>query len=51
MSNPKTIYKKGFVKTFKNGNCVTSVKDLKIDEEIEINYIDGKVKAKIIKVD
>lgn len=49
--NPTSICKKGFVKTTKNEKVITSVKDLKINDEINIDYIDGKIKAKVLKVE
>lgn len=49
--NPKVVFEKGFAKVFKSGQKVTSVKDIKVNDEINLQFVDGKIKAKILKVE
>ncbi len=47
--NPENILKRGFTLTLKEGKIVKSVKQVKIDEELETRFADGFIKSKIIK--
>lgn len=47
--NPLEILKSGYSVIEKNGKRVSSVKDLKVDDEISLCLNDGNVKAKISK--
>lgn len=47
--NPENIVKRGFTLTLKEGKIIKSAKDLKVGEELETQFADGKVKSKITK--
>lgn len=47
--NPENVLKRGFTLTLKDGIIVKSGKELRVDDEIETRFADGKVKSKIIK--
>lgn len=47
--NPENILKRGYSLTLKNGEIVKTVAELKVNDEIETRFTDGKVKSKIIK--
>ncbi|MBT6004848.1 MAG: hypothetical protein HOG79_03940, partial [Prolixibacteraceae bacterium] len=47
--NPENVLKRGFTLTLKDGRIVKSAKQLKLNEEIETQFADGKVKSKITK--
>lgn len=47
--NPENILKRGYSLTLKDGEIVKSAEQLKINDEIETRFADGKVKSKIIK--
>ncbi len=47
--NPENILKRGYSLTLKDGELVKSVAQLKMNDEIETRFADGKVKSKIIK--
>ncbi len=50
LADPKSILKRGYVMIKKEGNVATSSKDLKVGEEIVLEYHDGKAAAKITKL-
>ena len=47
--NPMTILKRGYTVTYKDDKVIKSIKEIKIDDLIKINYHDGYVEAKIEK--
>ncbi len=47
--NPENILKRGYSLTLKDGEIVKSAEQIKINDEIETRFTDGKVKSKIIK--
>lgn len=47
--NPENVLKRGYSLTFKNGEIVKSVTQLKERDEIETRFADGIIKSKIIK--
>jgi exodeoxyribonuclease VII large subunit len=49
--NPENVLKRGYTLTFKEGKIVKSTKQININEEIETQFADGKVKSKIVKKD
>ena len=49
--NPKNVLQRGYTLTLKEGRIIKSVKQLKLAEEIETRFTDGKVKSKITKKD
>ena len=44
-SNPTAILKLGYAKIEHDGKNITSSKDVNIDEQLDINFVDGKIKA------
>ena len=48
--SPIKVLSRGYAITIKNDKIITSIDKLKIDDEIEIDYTDGKVIAKILEV-
>ena len=48
--SPLKILTRGYVVTESKGVIVKSVKQLKIDEEIDVKFSDGSVKAKVLEV-
>lgn len=46
---PDNILKRGFTLTMKNGAIVKSTEQLILNDEIETQFADGKIKSKIIK--
>lgn len=48
--NPLNALKRGYSIIKKNNKCISSIKGLKINEEININIKDGNIKAKIMEV-
>ena len=48
--SPLAVLGRGYAINFKNGSVVKSVSDIKIDDEIDIRFSDGKAKAKINEV-
>ena len=49
--NPENVLKRGYTLTLKEGRIIKSAKQLKLNEEIETRFADGKVKSKITKKD
>ena len=47
--NPENVLKRGFTLTLKEGKIVKSVKRLKVGEELETRFADGKVQSQITK--
>lgn len=47
--NPLNIMKKGYTIVYKNEKVITSSKDIKENDELLINFYDGKHKVKVIK--
>lgn len=47
--NPMSILKRGYTITYKDDKVIKSIKDLKINDLIKINYHDGYIEAKIEK--
>ena len=47
--NPENILKRGYSLTLKDGEVVKSAERLKMNDEIETRFANGKVKSKIIK--
>ena len=46
--NPIYTLKRGFTRTYHDGKIVSSVKDIKKDDELEIEFKDGKINTKVI---
>ncbi len=49
--SPIKILKKGYSKVYKDNAVITSKKSLKINDEVELAFADGKVKSKIVDVE
>lgn len=49
--NPLNLMKKGYSITYKDNKVVSSVKQIDINEEIDVRFQDGKIKAKVLKKD
>lgn len=49
--NPKTILSRGYAKVFRGNENIKSVKSLAVGDNIELQFIDGKVSANITKKD
>ena len=49
--NPLGLLKKGYTKVYKDNKNILSVKDLKIDDELDVTFIDGRVKTKITNIE
>jgi len=47
--NPKNVLKRGYSLTLKDGKVVKSTTQLQLNEEIETQFADGKIKSKITK--
>ena len=47
-NNPLEILKKGYMRADKNGNIISSVRDVEIGDEINLRVSDGKLLANII---
>ena len=47
--NPENVLGRGYTLTLKEGKIIKSVKQLKLNEEIETAFTDGRVKSKITK--
>ncbi|MEN8116154.1 MAG: exodeoxyribonuclease VII large subunit [Bacteroidota bacterium] len=47
--NPDNVLKRGYTLTLKEGKIIKSAKQLKLNEEIETKFADGKVTSKITK--
>ena len=47
-NNPLEILKKGYMRADKNGNIISSVRDVEIGDEINLRVSDGKLLASII---
>lgn len=50
LADPKSILKRGYVIIKKDGDISTSLKDLKVGEDITVEYHDGKASAQITKI-
>ncbi len=50
LADPKSILKRGYVLVKRDGEISTSLNDLKVDEEISLEYHDGQASAKITKL-
>lgn len=48
--NPLSVMNRGFTITYKDEQLIKSVSDLKKDDEINITFSDGDVKAKVLSV-
>ena len=48
--NPLNALKRGYSVTKKNNKCITSIKDIKKDDNINIMIKDGEIKAKVMEV-
>ena len=48
--NPLNALKRGYSITKKNNKCVTSIKDVKMDDNISLMIKDGNIKAKVMEV-
>ena len=44
-----TILKRGYTVTYKDDKVIKSIKEIKIDDLIKINYHDGYIETKIEK--
>ncbi|MBE5745865.1 MAG: exodeoxyribonuclease VII large subunit [Clostridiales bacterium] len=49
--NPEIIYQKGFVKLIKKDKKITSIKDICVNDELDLILLDGKIKTKVLKVE
>lgn len=49
--NPTKILMKGYSQVYFNDKIVSSKKEIKVNDDVEIAFIDGKVKSKIISID
>lgn len=49
--NPKLMLDKGFIKVYKNDYKITTIKEIKEDDIIDLKFKDGNVKVKILKVE
>jgi exodeoxyribonuclease VII large subunit len=49
--NPVNVLKRGYTITFSNGKLVKEARQLNVNDEIETQFAEGKVKSKIIKTD
>lgn len=47
---PTNLAQKGYAQVLKNGKKVLTIGDIKNDEEIELIFVDGKAKAKVLEV-
>ena len=50
LADPKSILKRGYAIIKKDGDISTSLKDLKVGEDITVEYHDGKASAQITKI-
>jgi exonuclease VII large subunit len=41
--NPLNLLKKGYVLTYQNDKLITKAEDVIIDDELVLNYYDGKI--------
>lgn len=48
--NPLNVLKKGYTITEKNNSPIKSIREIDINDIIEINFNDGKVKAKVVEM-
>lgn len=48
--NPLNALKRGYSVTKKNNKCISSINDIKIDENISIMLKDGEINAKVMEV-
>ena len=48
--NPINLMQRGYTKLEVNGEAVKSVNDVKIDDEVSIRLLDGKIDAKVLSV-
>ncbi len=48
--NPLNALKRGYSVTKKNGKCISSIKDIKVNDTIDVNVKDGNIKAKVMEV-
>lgn len=46
--NPKNMFQKGYFRILKNGKCISEIKNMEINDKIEIYGNDGKAEANII---
>ena len=46
--SPLLTIKRGYAITKKNGKVITSTKDVKKDDKIEIEVTDGQIKAQVL---
>lgn len=47
MTDPQNVLERGYILAEKDGKVITSIENIKIDEEIKLSFKDGKVKAKV----
>lgn len=47
---PTNLAQKGYAQVLKNGEKVLTIGDIKNDEEIELIFVDGKAKVKVLEV-
>lgn len=47
---PTNLAQKGYAQVLKNGKKVLTIGDIKNDEEIELIFVDGKAKVKVLEV-
>ena len=47
--SPENVLKRGYTLTMKDGKIVKSVKEIKLDEELDTRFADGWIKSKIVK--
>ena len=48
--NPLNALKRGYAIAKKDNKCISSIKDININDEINLNIKDGNVKAKVLEV-
>ncbi|MDD2228627.1 MAG: exodeoxyribonuclease VII large subunit [Candidatus Cloacimonetes bacterium] len=49
--SPRKIQSKGWIMAFKDGKVLSSVKLLKVDDEIKLSFVDGTIDTKISKIE
>lgn len=49
-NNPMNLLKKGYSKLEKNGKVISSIKAVNVNDDININVVDGTIQAKVINV-
>ena len=48
--NPLNALKRGYSITKKDNKCITSIKDIKKEDNINVMIKDGEIKAKVMEV-